>query len=168
MGAYWNFKGTVTFKDQESFDAFLKIMIEKDWYAPENDAWVTDDGRERRHEGDEDTHYVNYDTLTITLPDTLINNFYVLMDALPKNKWTGVVRGASDDGGLSGCEYFPDGKYESYDLEEWAKEHGFSLEWDEENEDYLTEDRWDVIDGFLENPNPPKNSKKFIVSADNA
>ena len=151
MGQYSAYKGTVKFKNQESFECFLGKITKLKWYSPENDSWISDGYLV------EEIDVVDKIERTITLPEIKINNFHRVINLLEKDTWEGMITGTSDDGCFEGWVIYPDGKEECYDLEDWAKKNNLPLEWDEE------EDRYEVMESFMEDPYPPSNAKKFII-----
>jgi hypothetical protein len=160
MGQYSHWKGDIKFKTKKDFDTFLNKIIENGWYLKDKDIW-NDDGAGYFDENN-DCDFVDDDNLTITLPDLSINNFARVINLLEANTWEGQVVGVTDDGDYAGWVVKPDMSEDSFDLEEWAKHNGHELAWDEDNEDFLTDDRISVMEEFLENPYPPANSTKFI------
>lgn len=162
--SYSTWKGSIKFKKKDHFEKFLAVMINSGRYSMKHNSWMSD--------GDEPINIGGYEekeeevldpkNLTVNLPNYPIDNFHRLLNDLEKNTWEGQLVGATDDGCFEGWVQTPDGEEVHFDLEDWAKEHGHSLEWDEDNEDWLTEDRIDVMEAFLDNPYPPANSKKFI------
>jgi hypothetical protein len=156
MGQYSTYKGEVKFKTQKSFEKFLDNITKLEWYSPENDSWISD--------GDlVDSDVVDKIKRTITLPDVQIDNFHRVISLFKKGTWEGMITGTSDDGCFEGWVIYPNGKEECYDLEDWAKKNNLPLEWDEEVEDWSTDDKYEVMESFMEDPYPPSNAKKFIL-----
>jgi hypothetical protein len=158
MGMYCEINGTVTFKKKKDFNAFLKRMIEGGWYDKDKDCWIAEGGEEAS-----DCDMVDDENLTIDFPQYTMRNIHRLVTMLEKMDWEGELRGVTDDGYFEGWVTRPKQEDHVIDLVNWAKEHGLPMVWDEENEDWLTEDRCDIMDAFLEDPFPPSNSKKFIL-----
>lgn len=169
MGQYVCYDGTIEFKKKKDYKKFVKEITENGWYNPELDSWSCDDGwiNEGLEPDDIVPVLVEGDGIyLVILPNYSINNFHRVFNCLIPNTWEGEIRGTSDDGDLVGYILRPDGEEEGYCLETWAKEHNKTLTRDEDNEDWLCEDRHDVMESFIENPFPPKNSTKFIMDQD--
>ena len=158
MGMYSTIVGTVTFKKKEEFEAFFKKMIEGGWYDKEKDCWIAEGGEEAS-----DCDMVDDDNLTIELPNWNMHNIHRLVNDLETMEWEGELRGVTDDGFFEGWIIKPKQDDYTVDLEQWAKEYGKDLAWDEDVEDYDTETRCEVMESFLEDPFPPRNSEKYIL-----
>lgn len=165
MGSYSSFDGVIDFKTTEAFESFLAKMIHQKWYDPKSDSWIGDGGPIDADTDPKDKVPVilyGEGVQSIILPNYPIDNFHRLINQLESGSWEGEIRGTSDDGAFEGYIIHPDAPEEYFNLEDWAKENNLSLEWDEDSEDWLTEDRCDVMDAFIENPHPPTNSMNFI------
>jgi hypothetical protein len=169
MGRYVEYDGVIDFKTKKAFDAFLKLMIDNDWYDKKKDSWKSEGGILNDEIEPEDQVPVVMEgdgVYAIILPSRQIYAFDRLLNGLEMGTWEGEIRGVSDDQGFDGFIIHPDKEEEYFDLEEWAKENNLSLEWDEDSEDWLTEDRCDVMEAFIENPKRPTNSMRFILTED--
>jgi hypothetical protein len=158
MGMYCEINGTVTFKKKEDFEAFFKRMIEGGWYDEEKDCWISEDGDEVS-----DCDVVDDENLTVDFPQWYMRNIHRLLNELEKMDWEGELRGVTDDGYFEGWITKPKQDDYSVELDAWAKEYGIELNWDDENEDWETDSRVFVMESFLENPFPPRNSEKYIM-----
>jgi len=158
MGMYATIVGTVTFKKKEEFEAFFKRMIEGGWYDKEKDCWIAEGGEEAS-----DCDVVDDENLTIDFPSWTMRNIHRLVGMLEKMEWEGELRGVTDDGYFEGWITKPKQEDYTVDLEDWAKEYGFRLTRDEEIEDWDTDEKYEVMESFLENPFPPRNSEKYIL-----
>ena len=159
MGQYSTYSGKITFKTKEAFDSFYKGLVENHWYNEEKNLFKADEPFDLNEFGGE----INKEALSFTFPEYNINNYHRILHLIEANSWSGEIRWVTDDGCFEGGIEYPDGKGQYISLEEWAQEHGFDLEYDDEIEDYDTELRCDVMDAFLANPFPPSNSVKFIT-----
>lgn len=158
MGMYCTIVGTVTFKKKEEFEAFLKRMIDGGWYDKEKDCWIAEGGEEAS-----DCDMVDDDNLSIEFPNWNMNNIHRLVSFLETMDWDGELRGVTDDGFFEGWVTRPKQEDYTVDLQEWAKEYGMQLPYDEDIEDYETEFRCEVMESFLENPFPLKVSQKYVL-----
>jgi hypothetical protein len=158
MGMYCEIVGTVTFKKKEEFEAFFKRMIEGGWYDGEKDCWIAEGGEEVS-----DCDAVDDENLTVDFPQWNMRNIHRLVNELEKMDWEGELRGVTDDGYFEGWITRPKQKDYTVDLESWAKEYGFELTRDEEIGDWDTDQRCYVMESFLEDPFPPRNSEKYIL-----
>lgn len=165
---YVNFDGVIDFKTKEAFDKFVKSATDKGLYDPDTDSWVNDNGPIRPEADDPNdvppTLLAGDGIYAVILPDYPIDGMSGLIAELEDGTWEGELRGTTDDGEFEGYIVTPDGKWETIDLEAWAKEHGHKLTRTEDDEDWVTDERIDVMESFIENPHPPKNSTKFMVN----
>lgn len=158
MGMYCTIVGTVTFKKKEEFEAFLKRMIDGGWYDKEKDCWIAEGGEEAS-----DCDMVDDDNLSIEFPNWTMNKIHRLVNTLQTMDWDGELRGVTDDGCFEGWVTRPKQEDYTVNLEEWAKEYGLMLPYDEDIEDYETDFRCEVMESFLENPFPLKVSQKYVL-----